>query len=94
MSIMNQQPMQQAGRPTGYNIGDVVVPKLPPPPAIFDQSQQPTLGSISPRNRPQPIQQPIQPVQEGLPRLPPQQISPSPELMAQMLARTMFSGRR
>jgi len=88
MQLMN--PQMQQGRGLAPN-QRVEQPKPAQTNTGFDQSQQPGLGSLVR----QPMQQQQQmPMQDQMPRLPNQMISPSPEMMARLLAQTMFSGRR
>ena len=92
MKLMSPN-MQQAGT-IAIGAGQRMVDpnyKAPPPttPTIFDQSQQPVLGNVAPRR---PVAE--MPQQEQFPRLPQQMISPSPEMMAKLLAQTMFPGKR
>jgi len=87
------QQTQQGGQtiisgPNGRRY--VTEEKAPPPPTIFDQSQQPMLGSLPSRRPPMSSN----PMEEQFPRLPSQKISPSPEIIAKLFAQAMFPGRR
>lgn len=91
MSMMNPSTMQRTAPVSGGQRRVIEEAPKAPTPTIFDQSQQPVLGGLA--RRPQMGNAP--PVmQEEFPRLPSQLISPSPELVAKLLAQVMFSGRR
>jgi len=95
MSMMNPRMQQGVRGGTVSPTGQMVMPPTPTPTlkptnTIFDQSQQPVLGNIARPPMPQQQQMPTQEEDINRLRLPNQMISPSPEMMAKLLAQIMF----